>query len=166
MEEKQKQPQQEIKHLVRIAKTDLKGEKAIGCALKKIKGVGYTFASLACNLADVDKNKKTGLLTDEEISKLKNIIENPIQHNIPSWLFNRRRDFNSNVDQHLLITDLELAKEDDIKRMRKIKCYRGVRHSSGLPVRGQRTRSNFRKNKGKVTLGVQRKKVAAPTAKK
>ncbi|MCK4589890.1 MAG: 30S ribosomal protein S13 [Nanoarchaeota archaeon] len=156
----QKQPPQEIKYLVRIAKTDLKGEKAIAYALTKIKGVGYTFACLACNLADVDKTKKAGVLTDDEVSKLNNIIENPIQHNIPSWVFNRQRDFESNTDKHLLTNDLDFTQENDVKRLRKIKCYRGVRHSAGKPVRGQRTRSNFRKNKGKVTLGVQRKKVS------
>ncbi len=155
----QSAPQQEIQHLVRIAKTDLKGEKAIAYALKKIKGIGYSFANLACNLANVDKTKKAGLLTEEEISKLDNIIENPIQHNIPSWLFNRRRDFDTNTDKHLLTNDLDFTKDNDIKRMRKIKCYKGIRHSTGRPVRGQRTRSNFRKNKGKVTLGVQRKRV-------
>lgn len=169
MEEKQKpkpeqkQPKEEIKHLVRIAKTDLKGEKAVVYALTNIKGVGYTFANVACNLAGIDKTKKTGLLTDDEVSKLTNILENPVQHNIPSWIFNRQRDFETNTDKHLLTNDLDFFKENDIKRLRKIKCYRGVRHSSGQPVRGQRTRSNFRKNKGKVTLGVQRKKVSGKT---
>jgi small subunit ribosomal protein S13 len=158
-------PQQEVQHLVRISKTDLLGNKAIGYALKKIKGVGYSFANLACNLAKVDKTKKAGLLTEEEISKLNSIIENPIQHNIPSWVFNRRRDFESNTDKHLLTNDLDFVQENDIKRMKKIKCYRGNRHARGLPVRGQQTRSNFRKNKGKVTLGVQRRKVAAPAKK-
>lgn len=156
----------EVRHLVRIAKTDLKGEKAIAYALTKIKGIGYSFANLACNLAHIDKNQKTGLLTEEQISKINNVIENPIQHNIPSWMFNRQRDFETNTDKHLLTNDLDYTKENDIKRMKKIKVYRGVRHSQGKPVRGQRTRSNFRRNKGKVSLGVQRKKVAASTAKK
>lgn len=156
----QKPAQQEIKHLVRVAKTDLKGEKAIAYALTKIKGVGYSFANLACNLAHVDKTKKAGLLTDEEVSKLTSVIENPIQHNVPSWMFNRQRDFDTNTDKHLLTNDLDYTKENDIKRMKKLKSYKGNRHSRGLPVRGQKTRSNFRRNKGKVTLGVQRKKTA------
>ena len=58
---------------------------------------------------------------------------------------------------HLINTDLDLSKDGDIKRMKKVKSYKGLRHTWGLPVRGQRTRSNFRKNKGKVSLGVVKK---------
>jgi len=155
----------EIRYLVRICKTDLAGTKPIAYALTNIKGVGFCFANLACNLAHVEKNKKVGLLTDDEINKLNNVLENPIQYNIPSWLYNHRRSYETNVDQHLLTTDLDLARDNDLKIMKKIKCYRGVRHIQGQPVRGQRTKSHFRKNKGKVSLGVQRKKVAAPADK-
>ena len=52
------------------------------------------------------------------------------------------------------------AEETDIKRMKKTRSYRGVRHGMGLPVRGQRTKSNFRKNKGKASLGVAKKAAA------
>jgi len=74
---------------------------------------------------------------------------------------NRRRDLETNENKHLIVADLDYTRENDIKRLRKLKTYKGDRHSKGLPARGQRTRSNFRKNKGKVTLGVQRKKVEA-----
>jgi small subunit ribosomal protein S13 len=52
---------------------------------------------------------------------------------------------------------LKFAKENDVKMMKKIKSYRGLRHQWSLPVRGQRTKSNFRRNKGKGSLGVKRK---------
>ena len=68
---------------------------------------------------------------------------------VPKHLLNRRKDIESPEGKHLLGATLELTKEFDIKRLKKIKSYRGVRHTSGLPVRGQRTRSNFRKNRAK-----------------
>jgi small subunit ribosomal protein S13 len=57
---------------------------------------------------------------------------------------------------HIITTDLAFIKDNDIKMMKKIRCYRGVRHIRGLPVRGQNTRSKFRKNKGKA-MGVKRR---------
>ena len=62
---------------------------------------------------------------------------------------NRQEDFASGEDKHLVGSDLELQKEFDIKRLKKVKTYRGYRHSSGLPSRGQRTKSNFRTNRRK-----------------
>ena len=70
---------------------------------------------------------------------------------IPMWMFNRRKDRETGEDVHLLTNELVFSRENDIKRMRRIKNYTGARHSLGLPVRGQRTKSNFRPNKGKVT---------------
>ena len=158
----------ELKHLVRIANTDLDGLKPVHKALLKIKGVGVSFSNIVTHLAQVEKNVQMGSLDEEKIKLLDKIIRAPLQNGVPSWMANRRRDIETNEDKHLIGADLDYTKENDIKRLRKIKTYKGERHSKGLPVRGQRTRSNFRKNKGKVTLGVQRKKVleAAPAEKK
>lgn len=114
-------------------------------------------ANMVCNLLNFDKFKKVGLLTDEEVEKINDFLKDPKKYGAPSWMLNRRKDYETGEDKHLLTTDLQLTKQDDIKRLRKIKSYRGVRHGLRLPVRGQRTKSNFRKNKGKVT-GVKRKK--------
>jgi len=73
-------------------------------------------------------------------------------------MLNRRKDYETGEDKHLLSSDLAFTKDNDIKMLKKIKSYKGMRHAFGLPVRGQRTRSNFRRNKGKVT-GVQKKKI-------
>ena len=62
---------------------------------------------------------------------------------------NRQKDFDNGEDVHLNGADLKLKKEFDIKRLRKIKSYRGIRHGAGLPTRGQRTKGNFRKNRKK-----------------
>ncbi len=80
---------------------------------------------------------------------------------LPTWLVNRRRDYETGKDMHLLQSDLNLANESDVKRLQKIRSRRGVRHALHLPLRGQRTKANFRRNKGRGSLGVQRKKEAA-----
>jgi len=148
------------KHIVRIANTDLDGKKSIVNALTKIKGIGDHFANSICNVANVSHSSKTGNLTDEEISKLADVIAN-LQKYFPAWMFNRRRDPETGENKHLLLADLTFVQDNDIKFLKKIRSYRGMRHALGQPTRGQRTKSNFRKNKGKVT-GVQRKAVGAP----
>ena len=145
------------KHIIRIAQVDLPGEKPIGIALKKIKGVGFNLATACCNLAGIEKGKKAGELTDEQINKLNEILSHPLQAGFPSWLLNKRKDYETGEDKHLLTGSLDYDKENTLKRLKKIKCYRGVRHAQGLPVRGQRTKSNFRKSKGKV-VGVAKRK--------
>ena len=147
----------DFKHIVRIADTDLKGEKAIGSALRYIKGVNFMFSNLICNLSKVDKRKRAGDLDGEEIKRINEIIENPLKFNTPIWMLNRRKDFETGEDKHLVSADLTFMKDNDIKIMKKIKSYRGVRHMIGQPVRGQKTKSNFRENKGKVHLGVKKK---------
>lgn len=147
----------QIKHFVRIANTDLVGSKTVGYILKRVKGVGINFAHAACKLANVPVEKKVGILSDEEVKKLDEIIKNPVKAGMPVWMLNRRKDPETGTEKHLLLGDLKFTQDNDIKMMRKVKTYKGIRHGLGLPVRGQRTRSNFRKNKGKV-LGVKRAK--------
>ncbi len=146
----------DFKHIVRIVNTDLDGNTPIRHALTKIKGVGYMFANGICNVAMIEKTKKTGHLSDDEIKRLEDIVKNPAKHSIPVWMLNRRKDFETGVDRHIVASDLGFIQNNDIRRLKRIKSYRGMRHAFGLPVRGQRTRSNFRRNKGKV-MGVKRK---------
>jgi len=149
--------QEEFKHIVRIVNTDIDGNKKIIIGLGKIKGIGVNLANAICTVSGIDKDKKIGYLTNEEIKKLEEISTNPSKYNIPSWMLNRRRNLEDNEDGHLLMSDLDFTKDNDIKRMRMIRSYKGVRHATGLPLRGQRTKANFRRNKGKVK-GVKRKK--------
>ncbi len=146
--------EKKFKHIVRIANTDLDGNKAIYPALRKIKGISFAFSNALCKICGIDPQKKTGYLSEDEIKKLEQTSKNPSE--IPTWMFNRRRDYEDNLDKHLITSTLKLTKESDIKRMKKIKSYKGMRHAFGLPVRGQRTRSNFRKGK---SIGVQKKKI-------
>ena len=157
--QKEVSKQDSFKHIVRIANIDIPGKKQVRVALTKIKGVGINFASVACIMAKIDRNKTTGNLNDEEIKRLNEVVNNPAENNIPTWMFNRRHDYETGEDKHLLTGTLSYAKDNDLKRLKKIKTLRGMRHQKGLPVRGQRTRSNFRKSKGKV-VGVAKKKTA------
>jgi len=149
---------EELKHLVRIANTDLKGTQHVLYGLKRVKGVGFMFANAICKMIKMDPAKKAGALSDAEIKKLEAVIKEPLKYNFPVWMVNRRKDMDTGEDKHVATGDLRFTLDNDIKQMKKIKSYKGVRHMFGLPVRGQRTRSNFRPNKGKVK-GVQKKKV-------
>jgi len=152
-----------FKYFVRIANTDLDGSKSISNALKKIKGVNFMFSNMICNIAGVDKTAKAGYLKDDDLKKLNEILSNPLKYNAPSWMLNRRKNYEDGKDYHLVTGNLSFAEENDVKMMKKIRSYRGVRHGVGLPVRGQRTKSNFRKNKGKASLGVRKKQEVRPS---
>ncbi len=147
---------QKFKHIVRIANVDIPGEKQLFISLLKIKGVGTNFASVICTLSDINKTMKTGELSDAQILKITEVLTKPIENGLPVWMVNRRKDFETGEDQHLLSGNLHFVKENDLKRLKKTKTLRGMRHQKKLPVRGQRTRSNFRRHKGKV-VGVKRK---------
>jgi small subunit ribosomal protein S13 len=145
---------EEFKHLVRIAGKDISGKKNVVSGLALIRGVGPRTGRIACIGAKVDWRRRIGNLSDKEID----VIEEEIKKldKAPSWLLNRQKDYDSGKNLQVIGSDLMLSLRDDINRLRKIRSYRGVRHETGLPVRGQRTRSTFRKN---ATVGVSRKKV-------
>jgi small subunit ribosomal protein S13 len=153
---KQEKQADNYKHIVRIANVDIPGDKPIIIGLTKIKGVGKNLAAVFCNVLKVQRTKKTGNLSEDEISKLNEAVQTPLNHEIPVWMVNRRKDYETGEDRHILTGTLNFVKDNDLKRLKKIKTHKGVRHQRGLPVRGQRTRSNFRKSKGKV-VGVKKK---------
>ena len=88
----------DFKYFVRISNTDLDGNKSIGNALKKIKGVSFMFSNMLCNLADVDKMSKAGYLKDEEVKKLDDVLNNPSKYNVPAWMLNRRQNYEDGKD--------------------------------------------------------------------
>ncbi len=147
----------DFKHIVRISMTDIDGKKSIIGGLIRVKGIGHSFSNAICVALDLDKNKRIGDLNEAEIKKIEEALKDPEKIGIPNWALNRRKDYDEGVDKHKINIDLKLQKEFDYKRLQKIKSYRGLRLSVGLPVRGQRTRSNFRSNKGKG-MGVKKKK--------
>ncbi|MGM5483848.1 MAG: 30S ribosomal protein S13 [Nanobdellota archaeon] len=135
----------EFRHLVRVVSTDLQGEKALSFAMCKIKGISEMFANAVCKIAGLDPSQKTGYLTEEQSNKITEIIKNP--EGIPSWMLNRKKDYDTGEDKHLITSDLEYQKDNDLKRLKMIKSYRGLRHQWKLTTRGQRTRANFRRSK-------------------
>jgi len=143
-EEKEKEKEKEAARagtVVRILGTDIPGEKSILYGLTRIKGVSFAFSNAVCKALGIEKERKIYSLTGEEIEKIAFFISKP---SLPSFMLNRRRDIESGEDRHLVSTELELQRDFDIRRLKKIRSYRGWRHALGLPVRGQRTRSHFR----------------------
>jgi small subunit ribosomal protein S13 len=140
--------------IVRILSKDIEGDTPLYSGLTQIKGISWGMANAICNQLKLDKFRKIGMLNEEEVKQIEAFVKSP---EVPKYLLNRRKDFTDGEDKHLLGADLDLVKSFDIKRLRQIKSYRGRRHLSGLPTRGQRTRSNFRKNRTKK-VGIKKKK--------
>lgn len=145
---------EDFSYILRMADTDMDGLKPLASALTSIKGVGHRTAIQICKNTGFDPGQAAGFLTPEEQDRLRESIDS-YAFGAPSWMLNRERDLESGDDLHLVGQQIKLTLQDDITRLRTIKCYRGVRHASGNKVRGQRGRSNGR---GGLTLGVNRKK--------
>ncbi len=141
----------EVKRIVRLMATDIDGSLSLARALRRIKGIGFMFSKTICQLTGLDSKKKIGLLSEEELKAIENTVSNP---HVPSWLLNRRKDPEFGNNLHLTGAELNLRTREDINIMRRIRCYKGIRHELGQPVRGQSTRSTFRTNK---TVGVSKK---------
>jgi small subunit ribosomal protein S13 len=157
-------PKVEAKAIVRVAGTDLDGEKPLIHALRGIKGISYAMSKAVCKVSGFEPNVKLGALTETDIEKLEKIIKSPVEFGIPAYLVNRRKDIETGQNIHLTGSDLDVARKFDIQRYIDIKSYRGWRHMLGQPVRGQRTRSSFRE-RGRV-VGVMRKEIRLQMAKK
>lgn len=143
---------QELKGIIRIAGADILGDKRLGDGLRRIDGVSFAFANAICTTLKMDPLTKAGSLSPEDIKKIESLIHAP---SFPSWLFNRRKDYDTGKDLHLVSTDLKFNQENDIKKMKKIRSYKGMRHAAGLPVRGQSTKAHFRHGKA---IGVKKGK--------
>jgi len=147
----------DFKYIVRIANTDINGDKKLVHGLTSIKGIGMHMGSLIANETGIDKNSKMGDLTDAQIGKIQRALENIID-SAPSWMLNHRKDYETGEDIHLIGPEIDMRLRDEINIMKKIRSYKGIRHERGLTVRGQRTRANNRKG---LTLGVSKKRPGA-----
>ena len=147
------QPKENMDVLVRIFGYDILGNKNIYVGLTKIKGISWTLSSFICHKLNLDKSKKVSELSKQEIQTIESFLE---KMDLPDFLKNRRSDLETGISSHIYSNDLDMKKEFDIKRLKKIKSYKGIRHSLKLPVRGQKTRSHFRKRE--KVVGVKRSK--------
>jgi len=145
----------EFRHIVRVTDTDIDGTLKVGYALTKIKGVSISLANAILKKAGINPEIRLGLLSEEQVKKIEDVLLNPAKYGIPSWLLNRRKDLETGKDLHLLSSDLVLRTKMDIDLMKKIKSWKGYRHAYGLKVRGQRTRTTGRTGK---TVGVSKKR--------
>jgi small subunit ribosomal protein S13 len=141
--------------LVRIARTDLEGTTSARNALAKITGISHRMASSILRSVGVDEFALLGELTDQEKERIEDAIFDPLAAGVPEWMLNRQRDPETGENKLLTGSDLLLQRKTDVDRMIRKRSWRGIRHSRGLKVRGQRTKATGR-NQG--SLGVSRKK--------
>jgi small subunit ribosomal protein S13 len=143
----------DFKYIVRIANTDLPGDKAVVFALTAIKGIGSRVAEVIVNKTKLPRNDKIGNLSDEDIEKLEAFVLE-LSDQTPGWLMNKQNDVWTGEDIHILGTEMDMRRQEDINILKKIRCYRGIRHEKGQKVRGQRTKAHGRSG---LTVGVVKK---------
>jgi small subunit ribosomal protein S13 len=141
--------------IVRILQTDIPGNKRTLVGLTYIKGVSWSISNAVCKILKLDPQKKIADLQPQEIEKIIQFLNHP---KLPDFLLNRRKDFETGISDHFIGTNLDMKKEFDIRRLKKIRSYRGLRHALGQPTRGQSTRSHFRSRKNKKSVGVKKEK--------
>ncbi len=144
----------EFRLILRVMGTDLDGTKKVAFGLSKIRGVGPNYAQAVVKATRINPDARIGSLSEVEISRLEDAIRDPSKHGIPTRLFNRRKDLDTGRDMHLVGPDLVLRTKADIDLMKDIRSWKGIRHSLGLKVRGQRTRTTGRSGKA---VGVKKK---------
>lgn len=145
----------DFQHILRILNTNVDGTKKVNVALTAIRGIGKRMATVICKKADVDITKRAGELSETEIMKLVSIVNNPLEFKVPFWFLNRQKHMKDGKSQHLSANALDAVLREDIERLKKMKCHRGLRHYWGLRVRGQHTKTTGRHGR---TVGVAKKK--------
>lgn len=145
--------EEDIKYFVRVSNTDLVGTKSVIVSLTGIKGVGRHTAATIAHLAGVDKHALMGKLDEADVDKIREVVAD-YTNRVPTWMTNRPKDVYTGEKRHIFANDIMLTRDDDINILKKIRCYRGIRHETGQKVRGQRTKSTGRTG---LTVGVRRK---------
>jgi len=129
--------------VVRIAGVNIPEDKRVEIALTYVFGIGRSISNNILTATKIDKNIRVNKLSESEISALRDYIEKGELH---------------------VEGDLRRKVTSDIKRLKDLSTYRGLRHAKNLPVRGQKTRTNARTKRGKrVTMGSGRRKAAEKT---
>jgi small subunit ribosomal protein S13 len=144
------------KHLIRIMGTDINADLSLLYGLAKIKGVNVMFSNAVCAALNLDKGAKISSLSEEDVEKIEEFLSNPEMPGIPEWMKNQRKEYESGKDLHLTSKDIEFNMLQYRRRFAKTKSYKALRHKARLPVRGQRTKSNFRRNKTLAAMKAKR----------
>src|SRR5574341_1373095 len=114
---------QEYRHIVRIAGKDVPGAKKMIIGVSQVRGIGYSFAKAILDVLKIDQNSNIGFLTESQVDSIEKAMRNP----------------------SLINSDIEFNVRNDIEREKNTNSWRGFRHTYGLKVRGQRTRTTGRK---------------------
>jgi small subunit ribosomal protein S13 len=146
----------EFQHIIRFAGADIQGTQPVTYALTNVKGIGMQLANAIVEKSGISPETRMGFLSVADVEKIEDILTNPTKHGIPTWLLNRRKDMETGKDLHLLGSDLVIQTKTDVDQMKQIRSWKGFRHSYGLKVRGQRTKTTGRKGKA---IGVKKKQV-------
>ena len=136
---------QEFRHIVRIAGKDVPGAKKTIIGVGQVKGIGFNFARALLQVLKINPDSNVGFLTESQVVEIENAMRNPSSVNIPSWFLNRRKDMDTGNDFHLITSDVDFNIRNDIEREKGMNSWRGFRHTYGLKVRGQSTRTTGRK---------------------
>ncbi len=145
---------QEYRYIVRIMGTDVQGTLKTSYAVAQIKGVSSSLSNAVLKKAGVNPDLRVGFISESDVTKIEDVIRDPVKYNIPMWMFNRRKDTETGKDEHLLSADLAFKHKTDIDGAKEIRSWRGYRHAYSLKVRGQRTKTTGRQGK---SLGVKKK---------
>ncbi|MDE1842807.1 MAG: 30S ribosomal protein S13 [Thaumarchaeota archaeon] len=136
---------QEFRHIVRIAGKDIPGTKKTIIGVGQVKGIGYNFAKSLLEILKINPNSNVGFLTESQVEEIEKAMRDPTSVNIPAWFLNRRKDMDTGNDFHLITSDIDFNVRNDIEREKGMNSWRGFRHTYGLKVRGQSTRTTGRK---------------------
>lgn len=157
-----KEEKETFRGIVRIAGKDVKGEVRLKRALCSVRGINHTLAVAASEVLNkelsLDPEGRVGDLSEEQIDKIDAVLHNLQEYNIPKFMLNRRTDFNSGKDRHVIMNDLLFEGTQDLDREKKAYSWKGYRHTYGQKVRGQKTRNTGRTG---MAVGVLRKAIIA-----
>ncbi|KAI5188607.1 small subunit ribosomal protein S18e [Nematocida sp. AWRm77] len=145
----------QMQDIIRMFNTNVDGRAKVIKALTGIKGLGFRIATLICKKAEIDTDLRAGQVEEEKLSKIAEILEDPLKYGIPVWFLNRQRDPITGKSTQNISTKVEADFRLYLERAKKIKYIKGLRVAAGLKANGQRTCANGR---GGKTIGVSRKK--------
>ncbi len=157
-----KEEKETFRGIVRIAGKDVKGQVSLQRALCAVRGISHTLA-MAAGAAihrelSIDPRGRVGDLTEAQIEKIDKVLFSLQDHGVPAYMLNRRSDFASGLDRHVIMNDLIFEGTQDVDREKKSFSWKGYRHTFGQKVRGQKTRNTGRTG---MAVGVLRKAIIA-----
>ena len=110
------------------------------------------FSNALCNILNLDKKRKIEDLSDDEIEKIENYLYDQEKKEMPKWILNKQKDDETGNNIHICGKDIEFDLIKQRRKLFKIKTYKGLRARLKLTLRGQRTKSNFRRNKTMASI--------------